>query len=268
MNIQLIKSNGLQYLYAKAGTASKKAPIVFVHGAYNNGHVWEKTFMPFFHQLGHDVYAIHLKDQEEAFQKKTLFSYTLNKYTQKLSSIIDLVESTPFVIGHSMGGLIVQKYLASNPDRVKGACLLAAVAPFGTKNTMKMMFANPTQLMRYTLLTLNPDIAKKYPPAYGLLSARSDEEMRKSFQSFIIRESIYALAGTFMPKVNIERVKQTPLLVLGAAIDELILPKDIIKTGEIYGIEAKIYPEMGHFMMLEPDWEIIANDIVEGLKIS
>lgn len=266
MSIQQVTKNDIQFLHTKSRGKIKQPPIVLVHGAYNNGHVWEQTFMPYFSEQGHEVFAIHLKNKEEAFDRKTLFSYNLKSYTQKLSRLIDLVGEPAYMIGHSMGGLIVQKYLEQASEQIRAACLLAAVAPFGTKNTLKMMFANPIMLLKYTALTLDPSIAKKYPPSHGLLSARSDETTRKSFQSFIIRESAFALFGTFYPNINTTKVKQTPLLVKGAANDNLVLPKDVVKTGEIYDYQAKVYPEMGHFMMLEPDWQPLADDILSGFN--
>ena len=190
-----------------------------------------------------------------------MLSYTLKSYAQKLDLLCQFIGGTPIFIGHSMGGLVIQKYMTDHQHQVGALCLLAAAAPFGTKNTMKMMFANPFMLLKYTMLTLNPNIAKKYPPSYGLLSARSDKATRKKFQQFVMHESIRALFNSVRPKIDTDKVAKTPLLVLGTANDNLILPKDVVSTGEIYEKPAIIYPEMGHFMMLEPDWELVAKDI-------
>ena len=260
MNIKQEKSDDIEFLFAQGKGTLKQPPIVLVHGAYNNATVWTNNLFPYFTALGHDVYAIQLKNNKEAYSKRTLIAYTLKAYTNKLNKLIQHIDSQYILIGHSMGGLIAQKYISTFHHKPLATCLLAAVPPYGTINTIKMMMGNPVQLLRYTALTLNPAIAQKYPPSHGLLSERSDEATRKSFQSFIIRESAVALFQTFYPKLNIDVIRKTPILVTGAANDNLILPKDIVKTGQLYNQEAKIYPHMGHFMMLEPDWEQKADD--------
>ena len=37
------------------------APILFVHGAFATPWVWQRNFMPWFADRGHDVYAVTLK---------------------------------------------------------------------------------------------------------------------------------------------------------------------------------------------------------------
>jgi alpha-beta hydrolase superfamily lysophospholipase len=60
------------------------------------------------------------------------------------------------------------------------------------------------------------------------------------------------------------RIKQlkTPLLVLGAADDTIISPKEIEATGQAYGTKAEIFPGMAHDMMLEEGWQMVADRIV------
>ena len=66
-----------------------------------------------------------------------------------------------------------------------------------------------------------------------------------------------------MPRTG--RVKRTPLLVQGAEFYHLIPSSLVEMTARSYGIEASIFPGMGHGLMLERDWEKPARQILDWL---
>ena len=53
----------------------------------------------------------------------------------------------------------------------------------------------------------------------------------------------------------------TPLLVLGADEDGAHTRAEILATARAYHTEAEFFPRMGHDMMLEPGWEMVAERI-------
>ena len=57
------------------------------------------------------------------------------------------------------------------------------------------------------------------------------------------------------------RVKDTRLLVLGAEFDHLIPPSLVEMTARTYSVAAEIFPGLGHGLMLERDWQIVAGRI-------
>lgn len=62
------------------------------------------------------------------------------------------------------------------------------------------------------------------------------------------------------------RMYQPPMLILGAEHDMLIPPDQVHMTAMTYGGEAEIFPDMGHGMMLERDWEQVAERIAGWLE--
>jgi non-heme chloroperoxidase len=56
------------------------------------------------------------------------------------------------------------------------------------------------------------------------------------------------------------------LLIQGAEFDHLIPASLVEMTARSYGVEANIFPAMGHGMMLEKDWQMPARQILEWLK--
>jgi alpha-beta hydrolase superfamily lysophospholipase len=53
----------------------------------------------------------------------------------------------------------------------------------------------------------------------------------------------------------------TPLLVLGAESDAGLSQDEIRKTARAYGTEAEFFADMGHNMMLEPQWKAVGERI-------
>ena len=69
-------------------------------------------------------------------------------------------------------------------------------------------------------------------------------------------------AGFRLPKPA--RVS-TPLLVLGGMDDGTITNDEVRATARAYGTEARLFPRMGHNMMVEPDWRDVAECISDWL---
>jgi pimeloyl-ACP methyl ester carboxylesterase len=62
-----------------------------------------------------------------------------------------------------------------------------------------------------------------------------------------------------------EKVK-TPLLVLGAARDNMIGPREIEATGRAYNTHAEIISDVAHNSMLEQRWQSVAERILAWLE--
>jgi alpha-beta hydrolase superfamily lysophospholipase len=58
----------------------------------------------------------------------------------------------------------------------------------------------------------------------------------------------------------------TPLLVLGAARDNMIGPAEIEATGRAYHTQAEIIPGVAHNSMLEAGWQAVAERILAWLQ--
>lgn len=259
-----IPATNINYLYSGSGSGTKQ-PVILIHGAYCDARMWVDNYMTFFSERGHEVYAVHLKNTDSISSFSTLFSYSLREFADRLHQLIEFVGGTPLLIGHSMGGLVIQKYLTHYSGEIAGACLLASLPPFGMKNTLLKMIREPEILLAYTVVTLTPGIARKGEAPRGLLSNRVDEEKRKTLQSILVRESGVALSNAVMPGIDTRAVANVPLQVWGAELDNLALPDDVKKMAWMYGVVANIRENTGHFMVFEPDWMEVAARIVDEL---
>ena len=68
------------------------------------------------------------------------------------------------------------------------------------------------------------------------------------------------------PRADRIRSGRTQMLVLGSTEDAIVPPDAIERTARAYGASLKIFPGLGHDMMLEPGWEPVARHMLEWLE--
>ena len=49
-----------------------------------------------------------------------------------------------------------------------------------------------------------------------------------------------------------------PVLVLGGESDTCVTSASVVATAQAFGTKAEIYPAMPHAMMLDPEWQTVA----------
>ena len=175
------------------------------------------------------------------------------------------MERPPVLVGHSMGGMVVQKYLESHAT--PAAVLLASVPPGGVgPATLRVGFGHPLRFMKANLamsmlpLLGTPQLAREY-----LFSPGMPEDKVKTYCSRLQDESYRAyldMMGMDLPRP--ERVK-VPILVMGATDDRLITPAEVEATARAYQTQAELLPGMAHDMMLEAGWQAAADRILTWL---
>jgi pimeloyl-ACP methyl ester carboxylesterase len=58
---------------------------------------------------------------------------------------------------------------------------------------------------------------------------------------------------------------RTPVLVMGAVEDGAVTPAEVRATAQAYRTEPVFFDGMGHDMMLEPDWVVVAQHLHDWL---
>ena len=228
---------------------------------------WRSNLLPYFRDQGYESYALDFRGRGKLNNTLLLNAPGLNDFVAELARFIETLSAPPIIIAHSMGGLISMKYLsgagpANLKPRAKGLAMMSAIPPDGVYNSaLKLLFEHPLKLTKYTGMVLYPFLRFFASPPAGLFSDRVDDRVKRNCIHRLHGESPYALFDIVRQKLDIERIKKTPLLVMGAAGDELIFPEDVERTARTLGVEPIIFPYMGHLLMLEPDWGMIARQI-------
>jgi len=245
--------------------AAHATPLLFVHGAYTAAWCWEEHFLPFFAEAGYAAYAVSLSGHGASPGRRHLDSFSIADYVGDVAAVVAALPAPPVLIGHSMGGFVVQKYLE---DQVApGAVLMCAVPPQGLLSAaVGMMFSKPGMMKDLNSL-MSGGRASLDTLREALFAQEVSLDDLKRYYKGSQSEShraIWDMSLFGMPRAG--RVKRTPLLVQGAEFDHLIPASLVEMTARTYGVEANVFPGMGHGLMLERDWKLPAQQILDWLR--
>ncbi len=257
----------LEMVERKAEDKAFPVPVLFVHGAWHGAWCWEENFMPYFADRDFDCYAFCMRGHGASACEGFFHFSSVDDYVADLASVIEQLGTEPVLIGHSMGGLVVQRYLETH--RAPAAVLLASVPPRGVlRFVMRFARRHPLTFLKY-MVTVNPRTAVATPELTcdAFFSPDVPPELLDSYFRKIGTESARAaieMMALRFPRAG--RVRGTPMLVLGANNDNVFSTGEVRATARAYGVEAKIFPDMAHDMMLEAGWQDVADVIIEWLR--
>ena len=126
-------------------------PLLFIHGMSHAAWCWADHFLPYFAKHGYESHALSLRGHGESEGRERLRWTSLAEYVSDVVQTVDQMEKPPVLVGHSMGGLIVQKYLESH--EAPAAVLLASVPPQGvTQATLRLALRHPVLFMKVNMM--------------------------------------------------------------------------------------------------------------------
>lgn len=254
----------LELLERRPATVRLRTPVLFVHGAYAGAWCWEEYFLPYFAEQGIHACAVSLRGHGGSAGRQQLAVTTLADYVDDVEQAVSRFPQPPVLVGHSMGGMVVQKYLERHAD-VPGAVLMASVPPQGLGlPTLRLMLRDPWLLWQVSLIQhvspiyANPTTARRM----GFSEAMPQAELERHQSRFGPESSRAIWDMTMTDLVCPWRIKTPPMLVLGGAKDALFTPRMVRATASAYGLEAEFFSDMAHVMMLEPGWQQVADRII------
>ena len=256
----------LEIITHEPKTDPHPTPILFVHGAWHGAWCWVEQFLPYFAERGYASHALSLRGHGTSAGRERLRWTHIADYVRDVAQVAGQLPQPPIVVGHSMGGLVVQKYLETHPS--PAAVLLASVPVSGVlKTTLRIAVRHPLPFLKANLtLGLYPIIGTPGLAREAFFSADIPPEKLDGYFARLQDESYLAFLDMLVFNLpRPERVK-TPLLVLGAADDTIFHPDEIEATARAYDTRAEIFPDMAHDVMLEAGWQAVADRILGWLK--
>jgi alpha-beta hydrolase superfamily lysophospholipase len=112
----------------------KQASILFVHGAGHAAWCWREHFTGWFEARGYTVAAPDLPYHGSLPRRGITFT-PLSAYVKAVAQAVASLEPPLILIGHSMGGFILQKYLER--EEADLAVLLASTPPTGASGIQR-----------------------------------------------------------------------------------------------------------------------------------
>jgi pimeloyl-ACP methyl ester carboxylesterase len=251
----------LEVIDKGAVSESHPAPLLFVHGAWHAAWCWDENFLSFFADKGYRAVALSFRGHGDSPTDKPLRICSVADYVEDVSSVADTLPTSPVVIGHSMGGLIVQKYLEKHA--APAGVLMTSIPPRGNLgNALRWIRQRPTHFAKMTftgkaLPYINPpQLARE-----RFFSSHTPEDDVRKYAARLQEDSSRIGIDCLLLRLPRPTRVTTPLLVLGAEEDTAHTRKEILATACAYGTEAEFFPDMGHNMMLEPGWAAVAERI-------
>lgn len=241
-------------------------PLLFVHGAWHAAWCWDVHFLDYFAQHGFTAHAVSLRGHGNSEGHGNLRWTRIADYVEDVARTARQLPSPPIVIGHSMGGLVVLKYLEDG--LAPAAVLLASVPPAGALATaLRTAKRHPVVFAKVILtFSLYPLVATPQLVREAFFSDGLADEQVQAYAKRLQDESYLGFLDMLvfnLPKPG--RVK-TPVLVLGGARDNTFSPGEVESTARAYKTQPEIFADMAHDMMLEPGWQTVAERILIWLK--
>lgn len=241
-------------------------PLLFVHGTLHTAACWDVHFLDYFAQHGYAAHAVNLRGHGNSEGQEKLRWTRIADFVEDVENAVRQLPSPPILIGHSMGGFIIQKYLEDHD--APAAVLLSSASPAGLLPTaIRTARRQPWAFAKVNLtMSLLPMIATPELVGEAFFSDDLPEERLLEYWKQTQDDSFRAfldMVALDLPKP--EKVK-TPLLVLGAARDNMIGPREIEATARAYNTKAEIIPHVAHNSMLEQRWQSVAERILAWLN--
>ena len=259
----------LEVISRRATGPARRPPLLFVHGAFAGAWCWDEFFLPWFARRGYDAHALSLRGHGASMGRDVLNDSSIADYVADVRAVIAEMPSPPVLIGHSMGGFIVQKLLER--EMPAGAVLMASVPPRGLAGPgLSLAVWNPAAAFGMgSIQSLGQNWAAPDVMQEALFSTAVDAAQALGYLARMGPESTRAMFDMYsgdMPDPG--RRAACPILVVGAAEDALIPDTFVRATARSFDAPHRVFDGIGHLMMLDAGWEEVAEHLDEWLERS
>lgn len=223
--------------------------LYFIHGLNGKAGNWT-PFIDFFTNQGFSCNAIDLKES------LNLRNVHVMDYVNKFSSF---VSKDDVVIGHSMGGLIMQKVAEKN--RLKAGVGICSAPPQGIP-------MNRISLWRQFRYIPNIIFNIPFKPSFGLVQDvflnDMDEEMQQYIYQKLQKQSVHVTFEVMKQKIAVDEQRiSCPLYFIGRK-EDMTIPIDVTKLiAEKYDASFDVL-EGNHYIFV--GWKDVAESILSFLK--
>ena len=255
----------LEVISKLPSSPSDAPPILFVHGAWHAAWCWDEFFLDYFAAHGYAAHAISLRAHGGSHSGIGLHRCRIRHYVEDVAAVAAALPDPPILVGHSMGGFVVQKFLETHS--APAAFLLASVPPNGARSTYARLMRNrPVDVLRANAtLSLWPFISDPDRAQRLLFSAATSRDDIARYHRQLQDESMLgALDCLALERVAASQVR-SPVHVMGAGNDAVVADREIRATARAYGTAAVVFDNVAHDMMLDPNWRVVADSMIRKI---
>jgi len=253
-------------------------PVVFVHGLWLHSDSWE-AWVDRFREAGYDPQAPGWPGdgatvEETRANPDGVAGHGINDVVAHYSEIVQSLDAKPVLIGHSFGGLIVQRLLG-NGLGAAGVAIDAApikgvlVLPRSALKVASVALKSPAN--RSKAVSLTEDEFR-----FGFGNTVSDEESKELFDRWTIpspgKPLFEAAFANFSPhspaRVNTSNSTRGPLLLTAGGRDNTVPASITRATLKQYRHSTAVtdlreFPDRGHSLCIDAGWGDVADAVLD-----
>jgi len=210
--------------------------VVLIHGSWSRGEQWAPARAAF-EERGYTVHTPTLRHHELPLQDGAakVSRLSIRDYANDLVALVASLTAAPLLVGHSLGGLIVQLVAA----RTNHAGMIAACpSPIGPAGL------NPTTLgisLRHARQP-RPWTKPVYPPSWkrfraGVAGRQTEADAREAYDNLVCESGRILFFELAMPRRDPSKAADVdfgaitgPVLVIGGGHDRIVPPRIARRT--------------------------------------
>jgi non-heme chloroperoxidase len=250
-------SNGVNLQYAEQGSFSG-TPVIFLHGITDSWHSFESVLS----LLPNNIHAFAISQRGHGDSDRPLTGYSPKDFAADIADFIQLHKlHSAFIVGHSMGGVIAQRFALDYPQLTRGLVIAGSAASLKDNPGMPEFYqqvqglADPMDkdfMDEFQKATLAKPIDRKY---YNVLVA---EGMKVPVRVF--KQALHGLIEADYTH-ELKNIK-SPVLIVWGAKDSFITEDNQAQL--VKGIKESdflVYERTGHALHWEEPNRFV-NDLI------
>jgi non-heme chloroperoxidase len=262
--------------------ATKRKPVVFVHGLWMLGASWQ-PWRDLFEENGYATIAPGWPDdpatvEEGRAHPETFAGKSIKQVTDHYEEVIRTLDQTPAIIGHSFGGLITQQLAGRGLSAASVAYDSAPFRgvlplPFSALKSALPVIGNPANYKRSNSLTY-----KQF--RYSFANAITEAEAKRLYAQYPVPGTsvtlFQAATANVNPKTeaiaNTLNPKRGPLLIVTGERDHIappVIARASFKKQKQNTFAATEYVEIpgrGHSLVFDDGWRQVAEPALAFVK--
>jgi pimeloyl-ACP methyl ester carboxylesterase len=255
-------------------------PVVFVHGLWLHADSWN-PWIELFREKGYEPTAPPWPGDSSTVNEtrshpERVAGHGIDDVVEHYASTIAGLPTKPVVIGHSFGGLIVQRLLgeglaaagvAIDAAPIKGVVYL----PPSALRVASVVLRNPANKNRAVALT-----REQFRYGFGnAISARDSDELYDRWTipspgKPLFEGALANLVPRSPAKIATGNATRGPLLLIAGGKDHTVPAAITRSTRKLYRKSAAVtdyqeFPDRGHTLALDDGWREIADSVLGWL---
>jgi pimeloyl-ACP methyl ester carboxylesterase len=253
----------------------KTKTIVLIHGMFMNNECWE-NWIPRYQAKGYKVLAPAWPGRDKSVEElrnihpdASLPKLKLSDVVEHFARFIQGLDEKPAIVGHSMGGLVVQLLLQR--DLAVAGVALDPAPPMG-------VFTTAFSFLKANLPAINPFLINQ--PAlmtfeqfqYAFVNAQQPDEQRRAYERYLVPESRRVPTQSLGPVARVDFKKTHPPLLITAGERDQIIPASLnLSNYNRYKASPSVtdfkeFSHRDHFLIGGRGWEEVADYCLAWLE--